>query len=115
MSRIRLAEQRHRLSRAEVLRSILEDGHWHTSIELAQRVGHRFGAAILTIRTGEDGWQAWHIEKARITDSGSVWRYRFVGINPNPRRVETWKSKAQRLEAENRVLRAKAQLAGVAL
>lgn len=111
----RLAAERHRWNQASAVRSILSDGEWHLASELAEEAGWRFGGAILKVRTGSDGMDAWFIEKRRLNDSGSAWAYRYVGINPNPRRVETWKSKAQRLEAENRQLRARAQMMGVAL
>lgn len=76
------AERRHRLTRAAKLREVLSDGMPHTSTELARLVGHRFGAAILTVRRGDDMEPAWDITKRRLRDDGSVWEYQLVGLAP---------------------------------
>lgn len=105
MSAARQLELLHRVSRARALREVLADGAWHTSTELARRVGHRFGAAILSLRRGDDGGPPLLIRKQKIREDGSLWAYWSEGVNPSPPRPEeTWKAKAQRLQAENRRL-----------
>lgn len=78
MRRDVVAEEIHRLSRCAVLRLALGDQEWHTGSELAERVGHRFGASILRVSRGTDGGPAWLIHRMRATSSGSIWRYRFA-------------------------------------
>jgi hypothetical protein len=94
-------ERQHRLSRATMLRHVLSDGRWHTSTELALRVGHRFGGALRIVRLGDDGEPAWLVEREQVETDGSIHRYRYVGVNPDPPKAGgTWRARA--LAAEKR-------------
>ena len=39
-----------RTTNVERLRLLLSDGQWHTTRELARRIGHRFGVAVFHLR-----------------------------------------------------------------
>jgi hypothetical protein len=102
------AERQHRISRATALRAVLSDGQWHLGTELAVRIGHRFGGALLVVARGEDGCAPWLIQRERLKSSGAVWRYRFLRpLAPDEvAKGETWKGRAQRLEKSVRQLEA---------
>jgi hypothetical protein len=99
----------HRKSRCVALREVLRDGHWWTSKQLVELVGHRFGSAIHLIRHGADGEPAWFIEAMCLTDDGRLNCYRFAGVNPNPEPLGgSWRARA--LAAEKRVSELEAQV-----
>lgn len=108
------APQRHRLTRAALLRALLRDGAWHTGRELSLRVGWRFSAAILTVRRGEDGRAPWWIERRRLNKAGTRHEYRFVeALRPEEVPAPTGtradvarlKQRVADLERENQALR----------
>ncbi len=74
------AEARHRNRQTEALRRVLDDGRWHSNVELAASVGQRFGARLMEIRRGEDGGPPLDVVKERVNGEGSVWRYRSAGV-----------------------------------
>jgi hypothetical protein len=100
------AERRYRLTKAEKLRDVLRDRQWHTGAELAKACGWRFGAAVLVVARGSDGGCPWLIERQRLTQDGSQWRYRYARqLDPSEVPTEEgWKAKALRLEREMKVL-----------
>lgn len=61
-----------RASAVTRLAVLLADGRWHTTAELAAKVGHRFGSAVHTLRHrhGLD------VETVREQDGGRV-RYQY--------------------------------------
>ncbi|MBW4489502.1 MAG: hypothetical protein KME12_17080 [Trichocoleus desertorum ATA4-8-CV12] len=56
------------------LSSVLSDGHWHSTGELVQEVGHRF-SATMHIATKKHGYQ---IEKRRGSDR--QYEYRAIAV-----------------------------------
>jgi hypothetical protein len=71
------------MTRLESLASVLRDRQWHTNTDLATSVGHRFGAQLLQLRSGQyDGLQ-WKVQKERTTTKG-IWRYQFIGRTSKP-------------------------------
>lgn len=98
-------EELHRQSRARALRTVMGDGLWHENTELARRVGHRFGDAIFRVRRGTDGGPAWFVAEQQLTGDGRLWRYRFVGVNPEPPKAgDSWRARALRAERKLREL-----------
>lgn len=64
-------------SKLELLAAVLEDGQWHTNLELVEKVGHRFGGQLLQLRKGEFGdGLCWVVETERTARAD--WRYRLV-------------------------------------
>ena len=60
-------------TKTEKLYAILEDGKWHTTKELARRVGHTFGGAKYTlVKYGI------RFEAERHPSRRYQWRYRLV-------------------------------------
>lgn len=57
------------------LRALLSDGKWHPMGELREVAGWRYGARLLEIRRGLDGWPPIAVEKRR---EGDLWLYRLV-------------------------------------
>jgi hypothetical protein len=49
------------MTQVEQLDQVLQDGQWHSTAELVERVGHRFSAALH--RAVKE--QGWRIEKRR--------------------------------------------------
>jgi hypothetical protein len=94
-----------RNTQTEKLRAILEDGEWHYGPELAKTAGWRFGGAVERIRKALDKKPAWFIENEPCDEARVVWRYRFVGVNPDPPRPGSgWKGRALSAEKEIAVL-----------
>jgi hypothetical protein len=61
------------------LRRLLADGTWHSTGELIEAAGHRFGARLLEIRRGRDGRPVLAIEREQRREGGrQVWFYRAV-------------------------------------
>jgi len=64
----------------EKLTQVLGDGHWHSTTELVEQVGHRF-SATLHRAVKEQGWQ---VEKRRRPDGAAsptdarMFEYRLV-------------------------------------
>jgi hypothetical protein len=97
-------ELAYRNTKAARLRAALEDGVWHYGSELDKKVGWRFGAAVHLVRNGWDGGPAWIVLRERCSEDGSVWRYRFAGLelHPKPKEREGWKARALRAERKLR-------------
>jgi len=72
-------------SRCARLRELLADGLWHDMKELRHAGGWRYGARLLSLRTGSDGEASLLIENRPVDGDSSHWEYRFTGPNPSPR------------------------------
>jgi hypothetical protein len=58
------------MTQVEQLDQVLQDGQWHSTAELVERVGHRFSAALH--RAVKE--QEWRIEKRRSDARTSEYR-----------------------------------------
>ncbi len=64
-------------TRVDLLMAVLSDGAWHSTKELARRVGHTFGGAKFTLsRTGI------HVDRRPIRTRRWQWQYRIDLANP---------------------------------
>jgi hypothetical protein len=72
------------MTRLEQLAEVLRDGEWHTNVELVEKAGHRFGAAILQLKKGEHDGNCWEIERENMGAKGLV-RYCLVGFRSSYR------------------------------
>jgi predicted transcriptional regulator len=71
------------LTKAEKLLDILRDHDWHSTAELARRVGHRFGGVVYQLRQA-----GYIINRERHPTQPFQHRYRFSNIvqyKNNPR------------------------------
>lgn len=62
-----------RLTKRELLESILRDGGWHSTRELARRVGHTFGMAVFNLRRDNQ-----HVERRRHPSAAFQHQYRLT-------------------------------------
>lgn len=60
------------MTQVEQLDQVLQDGQWHSTAELVERVGHRFSAALHRAVKA----QGWRIEKRR--SDARTFEYRLV-------------------------------------
>jgi hypothetical protein len=72
-----------RTSHRARLRAALADGQWHSSAELAEIAGLRFGGRVYELRRGADGLAALDIEaEARVLGGRQRWFYRLRPAQP---------------------------------
>jgi hypothetical protein len=68
------------MTRLEQVANVLKDQEWHTSTELVEKTGHRFGACILELRKGKLDGECWVIAGEPVVNEVGTWRYRLCGF-----------------------------------